>query len=197
MDYTKRFICTIRWLWIPATVESIKPADMLRAEFRSLIMTESTTPTQQILAATFGTPDGASRAAAAVASSHVGKIANTAVVHVKSDGTPKFVESKDWGSGRGALVGGAIGLIGGPLGVLAGGAIGVLASRLRDMGFKNSELERLGANLGPDQSAVVFQIATDAVQSSTGVLASLDATQVVSEDVDASVAALFAREPSI
>ncbi|MGC5170672.1 DUF1269 domain-containing protein [Microbacterium sp. DT81.1] len=158
-------------------------------------MTEST-PTQQILAATFATPDGASRAAAAVASSHLEKVANTAVLYVKPDGTPKFVESKDWGAGRAGLVGGAIGLIGGPLGVLAGSTIGVLASRLRDMGFKNSELERLGATLAPDQSAVVFDIATDAVQSATGILESLDATQIVTEDVDAGVAALFALESS-
>lgn len=148
-----------------------------------------------ILAATFGTPDGASRAAGAIASSHPGKVANIAVVYVKPDGTPKFFESNDWGSGRGALVGGAIGLIGGPLTALAGGAIGVLATKLRDKGFPDVELKRLGADLGPDQSAVVVEIMTDGVPSATGILESLGASQVVTQSVGADVAALFGRDP--
>ena len=52
---------------------------------------------------------------------------------------------------------------GGPIGILAGGGIGALASKIRDSGFKNDQLEQLGKSLGPGNSAVVFEIAADAV----------------------------------
>ena len=151
----------------------------------------ATVPTRTILAAAFATPDGAARAAAAVVGAAPEKIANTAVLHVKADGTPTFTETKDWGAGRGALVGGAIGLIGGPLGVLAGSGVGILASRLRDVGFKNSQLQELGETLQLGESAVVFEISSDAVSHGTELLGSLSARQVVVEPVDADVSALF------
>jgi hypothetical protein len=149
--------------------------------------------TRQILAASFAVPDGASRAATAVSGGFRG---NTAILFVTPNGTPKFVETKDWGSGRGALVGGAIGLIGGPLGVLAGSGIGVLASKLRDMGFKDSQLKQLGESLGQNNSAVVFEIATDAIEGASQVLAALGATQIVVEPIDSSVAELFSALPT-
>ncbi|NQX16636.1 DUF1269 domain-containing protein [Rathayibacter sp. VKM Ac-2857] len=151
----------------------------------------ATAPTRTILAAAFATPDGAARAAAAVVGAAPEKIANTAVLHVKADGTPTFTETKDWGAGRGALVGGAIGLIGGPLGVLAGSGVGILASRLRDVGFKNSQLQELGETIQLGESAVVFEISSDAVSQATELLGSLSARQVVVEPVDADVSALF------
>jgi uncharacterized membrane protein len=110
---------------------------------------------------------------------------------VKPDGTAKFVESKDWGAGRGALLGGAIGIIGGPLGILAGGSIGALTSKLRDSGFKNDQLERLGSSLAPNNSAVVIEIAADAVDVAKRLLEPLGAQEIVVQDVDASVATLF------
>ena len=110
---------------------------------------------RNIIAASFATPDGGSRAGGAIAGAFPDKVGNTAVLHVKPDGKPKFIESKDWGAGRGALLGGAIGIIGGPLGIVAGGSIGALAAKLRDSGFKNDQLEQLGRSLGPGNSAVV------------------------------------------
>ena len=56
-----------------------------------------------------------------------------------------------------------IGIIGGPIGILAGGGIGALASKIRDSGFKNEQLEQLGKSLGPGNSAVVFELAADVV----------------------------------
>lgn len=149
------------------------------------------TATRQILAASFSNPDGATRASAAVTGAYPEKVANTAVLWVKADGTPKFFESKDWGAGRGAIVGGAIGLIGGPLGVLAGSGLGVLATKLRDVGFNNAQLERLGETLGQNDSAVVFEIASDAVAAASALLATLSARQIVVEPIDSSVANLF------
>src|SRR2546421_9334988 len=108
---------------------------------------------RKILAASFTTPDGGSRAAGALGGSMRDKIGNTAVLFVRPDGKAKFIESKDWGAGRGALLGGAIGIIGGPIGILAGGSIGALVSKLRDSGFKNDQLDQLGQSLPPKTPA--------------------------------------------
>jgi uncharacterized membrane protein len=122
------------------------------------------------------------------------EIGNTAVLFVRADGKAKFVESKDWGAGRGALLGGAIGIIGGPIGILAGGSIGALVSKLRDSGFKNDQLDQLGKSLQPNTSAVVVEIAGDAIDTAKQVLEPLGAQNFVVEDLDESVASLFAQD---
>ena len=150
--------------------------------------------TRKIFAASFTTPDGGTRAGGAIAGAFPEKVGNTAVLVVKPDGTPKFTESKDWGAGRGALLGGAIGIIGGPLGILAGGGIGAMAAKLRDSGFKDSQLEELGTSLQAGQSAVVVEIAGDAVDTAKSLAQALGSTKVVVEEVESSVADLFAAE---
>ena len=149
---------------------------------------------RKIVAASFSTPEGGSRGGGAVGGAFPDKVGNVAVLHVRPDGKAKFVESKDWGAGRGALLGGVIGIIGGPIGVLAGGSVGALASKLRDSGFKNDQLERLGKSLMPNGSAVVLEIAADAVPTAEQVLKTLGAQEVVVEDVDTNVANVFAGE---
>ncbi|GAA2971489.1 putative membrane protein [Microbacterium terrae] len=151
-----------------------------------------TTPTtRKILAASFGTSDGAHRAASAVVAAHGRSIVNTAVIHVRQDGTPHYVETKDWGPGRGALLGAVIGLIGGPVGMLAGGGVGALASKLRDMGFKNDQLQDLGDSLAANESVVIFEMAAEATVAAAEMLRALDARAFVIEAVDANVATLF------
>jgi uncharacterized membrane protein len=156
-------------------------------------MTEPVAPSgsRQILAAAFSTPEGASRAVAAVAGAFPDKIGNAAVLYVSPSGTPRFVELRDWGAGRGALLGGLVGLIGGPLGVLAGSGIGALAARLRDAGFKDHQLRRLGTTLAPNSSAVVLEIAEDALPGVRRLVTSLEAHQIVVEPLHSSVADLF------
>jgi uncharacterized membrane protein len=146
------------------------------------------------VAASFSTPEGGSRGGGAVGGAFPDKVGNVAVLHVRPDGKAKFVESKDWGAGRGALLGGVIGIIGGPIGILAGGSVGALASKLRDSGFKNDQLEQLGKSLTPNGSAVVLEIAGDAVPTVEQVLKTLGAQEVVVEDVDTNVANVFAGE---
>jgi hypothetical protein len=146
---------------------------------------------RKIVAASFDTPDGGSRGAGACGGAFPDKVGNTAVLHVKPDGKVKFVESRDWGAGRGALLGGALGIIGGPIGIVAGGGIGALAAKLRDSGFKNDQLEQLGTSLGPNGSAAVIEIAADAVPTAEQLLKTLGAKEVVVEEIDASVAGLF------
>jgi uncharacterized membrane protein len=149
---------------------------------------------RKILAASFSTPDGGSRGAASVAGAFPDRVGNTAVLLVRADGGVKFIESKDWGAGRGALLGGAIGIIGGPIGMLAGGSIGALTSKLRDSGFKNNQLEALGKSMQPSSSAAVIEISEDAVPQAEQILKVLGAAQIVTEEIDSSVDALFAGE---
>jgi uncharacterized membrane protein len=150
--------------------------------------------TRMILAASFTTIDGGTRGAASVGGAFPDRVGNTAVLVVRDDGKVKFIESKDWGAGRGALLGGAIGIIGGPIGILAGGSIGALTSKLRDSGFKNSQLETLGKSMQPGSSAAVIEIAQDAAPQAEAILKVLNATQIVTEAIDSSVAALFEGE---
>ena len=149
---------------------------------------------RNILAATFSTPLGGTRAAGALAGAFPDGVGNTAVLFVTDDGEAKFVESKDWGAGRGALLGGAIGILGGPIGIVAGAGIGALASKLRDSGFKNDELERLGQSLAPGTSAVVVEISVDAVDQAKRVLNAMDARQTVLEKIESNVEELFGSE---
>jgi hypothetical protein len=149
---------------------------------------------RNIVAASFKTSDGGTRAGGAIAGAFPDKVGNTAVLLVKPDGTPKFIESKDWGAGRGALLGGAIGIIGGPIGIIAGGGIGALAAKLHDAGFKDAQLEELGKSLQPGQSAVVVEIGRDAVDTAKALAQALGSTTIVVEDIDSSVADLFASD---
>jgi uncharacterized membrane protein len=152
------------------------------------------TTDRRILAASFSTTDGGTRGAGAVGGAFPDRVGNTAVLVVREDGHVKFVESKDWGAGRGALMGGVIGILGGPLGILAGGGIGALAAKLRDSGFKNDQLEALGKSMTPGSSATVLEIAADTVDTAKELLTALGARQMVTEPLDASVDDLFAGE---
>ena len=149
---------------------------------------------RKILAASFPTADGGSRAAGAMGGALRDRIGNTAVLYVRPDGKAKFVESKDWGAGRGALLGGAIGILGGPIGIVVGGGIGAAVSKLRDSGFKNDQLEQLGKSLHPNSSAVVIEIAGESIDTAKELLEPLGAENFVVEDLDESVASLFSGD---
>ena len=154
------------------------------------------TSDRRILAASFSTIEGGTRGAGAVGGAFPDKVGNVAVLHVQPDGKAKFVESKDWGAGRGALLGGVIGIIGGPIGILAGGTIGALASKLRDSGFKNDQLEALGKSLVAGSSAVVLEIAADVIPTAEQLLTALGARQMVDEALDSTVDDIFAGDPA-
>ena len=68
------------------------------------------------------------------------------------------------------------------------------ASKIRDSGFKNEQLEQLGKSLGPGNSAVVFELAADVVPTAEKLLKTLGAKELVSEELDSSVAALFDQD---
>ena len=91
---------------------------------------------------------------------------DAAVVKKDEDGKLHIQETTDVSTGRGAaiggVVGGVLGLIGGPAGVVilgaAGAAIGGLAAH-GDSGFKDERLAKLGESLEPGTSVVVAVVA--------------------------------------
>ena len=93
-------------------------------------------------------------------------IKDAAIIQKDPSGKLRVKETADSGSGKGAgiglLAGGAIGLIGGPLGLILWGATGALAggvaAKLHDSGIKNDELRKIGDELKPGGSALVVVI---------------------------------------
>ena len=85
-----------------------------------------------------------------------------AVIKKEADGDVHYHETGDMstakGAGIGALIGGVVGLLGGPVGIAlgagAGAAIGGIAAH-GDAGFRDSSLEQIGTALRPGSSAVM------------------------------------------
>jgi uncharacterized membrane protein len=91
-------------------------------------------------------------------------IQNAAVLRMDPKGKLHIEETGDWGGGKGAaagaVLGGFVGLLAGPVGWLGltGAVIGGLAAKLRDSGFSDARLKRLGEALQPGTSAIVAVI---------------------------------------
>ena len=89
------------------------------------------------------------------------KIVDAAVLRKDEKGKLHIKETADMGGGKGAVIGGVaggvIGLLAGPVGwaALGGAVIGGLAAKLKDGGFKDERLKKLGEGLGPGNSAIV------------------------------------------
>jgi len=127
----------------------------------------SDAPVQLIIAA-FQDEKGAEQALQhlkAAKKEHLIKIQNAAIIRKDKQGKLHIDEIKDMKGGKGALIGGVTGAV---LGILSGGAtlaitgagalIGGLTAKLRDSGFKDERLERLGNSLPPGSSAIVAVI---------------------------------------
>jgi len=120
----------------------------------------------EILVAAFQDENSADQILAELKAAHQDKLANiedVAVIRKEDDGRIHIKETDDMGGGAGAgigaLVGGAIGLLGGPVGVLAGAglgaAVGGLAAKLHDAGIDDDRLRQIGDALAPGTSAIV------------------------------------------
>jgi uncharacterized membrane protein len=87
------------------------------------------------------------------------KVVAEAVVIREADGSVKVHEPGAGGKGAtiGAVVGGAIGLLGGPVGVLwlaaAGGALGGVAGHFAGRSIPADDLKKIGDQLQPNSSA--------------------------------------------
>ena len=118
----------------------------------------------QIVVAAFNSADGASQALKALKDAQgagLVTIDNVAVLTKNADGKLDVDEPTDWGGGKGAMVGGvtgaALGLLAGPVGwaIGLGALVGGLAAKLRDSGFSDQRLRKLGESLKPGTSAIV------------------------------------------
>ena len=118
-------------------------------------------------------------------------IGNAAVLYLTPEGRARLVESKDWCSGRAAVVGGLMGLLGGPIGALAGGVLGVLPSRLRDAGFDDGQLKEFGESLTPGTTAILVEVHEPALATALELLVTLNATRLVTVEIDADLSSVF------
>jgi uncharacterized membrane protein len=118
----------------------------------------------QIVAAAFNSEDGAEQAFKSLKDAQgagLVTINNVAVLTKDAAGKLHIKEPTDWGGGKGAVIGGvtgaALGLLAGPVGwaVGLGALVGGLAAKLRDSGFSDERLRKLGASLKPGSSALV------------------------------------------
>ena len=111
------------------------------------------------------------------------KVVAEAVVIREADGSVHVHEPGEGGKGAaiGAVVGGAIGLLGGPVGVLwlaaAGGALGGVAGHFAGRSIPADDLKQIGEQLQPNSSAFLALVEdTDAeavVNSMSGVNANV------------------------
>jgi uncharacterized membrane protein len=127
-------------------------------------VTMSEVPVQVVIAA-FKEEEAADevlKALKAAKKEHLIGIQNAAVLRRDQKNKLHVKELKDWGGGKGAAFGGALGAVVGVLagpGALAVGAagalIGGLAAKLRDSGFSSERLAAVGDALQPGTSAIV------------------------------------------
>jgi uncharacterized membrane protein len=89
------------------------------------------------------------------------KIDDAAVLRRDAKNKLHIKETADMGGGKGAAVGGVtgavVGLLAGPVGwgLGLGALVGGLAAKLRDTGFPDERLRKLGQGLRPGTSALV------------------------------------------
>jgi uncharacterized membrane protein len=117
-----------------------------------------------VLVAAFPDMDGASNALHELERAKrqgVIDIKDAAVLRRDASNELHISETADKGFGKGAVLGGVagavVGVIAGPIGwaTLGGAAVGGLAAKLRDGGFPDERLRRMGDSLKPGSSAVV------------------------------------------
>ena len=110
-----------------------------------------------IVVATFQHEGGAAGALARLMASGAER-GNAADVSRGHGGHLHVKETHDWGMGKAALAGAAAAILIPGIGPLVGAAAGAAAAKLTDFGFPDEQLERLGAGLTPDSSALVVAV---------------------------------------
>jgi uncharacterized membrane protein len=125
-------------------------------------------------------------------------IEDAAVLRKDASGVLHLKETADMGAGKGAVIGGVaggvIGLLAGPIGLAAGlGAlVGGLSAKLRDSGFSDARLRKLGEGLTPGSSAIVAVVEHTWVADVERQMAEAGAdvvTQALSDDIAAQLRA--------
>lgn len=119
----------------------------------------------QLIVAAYETEDGAKNAVAELKKAKKDKlvaITDAAILRKDAKGRVHITETADMGGGQGAAFGGVVGAAVGAIAgaalagpVAIGALVGGLAAKLRDSGFDNKRLARLGRSLPPSSSALV------------------------------------------
>ncbi|HEY7270139.1 MAG TPA: DUF1269 domain-containing protein [Dehalococcoidia bacterium] len=121
------------------------------------------------------------------------RIRDAAVLMRDADNKLHITETTDKGFGRGAVIGGiggaVVGLIAGPIGwaTVGGAAIGGLAAKLRDGGFRDDRLRQVGEGLKPGSSALIAVIEHEWVKQVEDMLRE-EAETLVTETLEAAIA---------
>jgi uncharacterized membrane protein len=161
--------------------------------------TTSAAPIVKIVAATFGSEPAAAAAKAQLIADK-DAVGNIAIVTMNSHGKVKFKETGDMGAGKGALVGGGVGLVAalfaGPAWIVGGAAVGALAAKLRDSGFDDSQLKGLGEDLTPGSAAIVTVVPETAQTAVENDLHGSGASRVVVKDIGFDLANMLDEEAS-
>ena len=134
------------------------------------------------------------------------KVVAEAVVIREADGSVHVHEPGEGGKGAaiGAVVGGAIGLLGGPVGVLwlaaAGGALGGVAGHFAGRSIPADDLKRIGEQLQPNSSAFLALVEnTDAeavLNSMSGVNANV-ITITLGDELSGTIAQAIEADVSV
>ena len=161
--------------------------------------TTSTAPVVKIVAATFDSEPAATAAKTQLIADK-DAVGNIAIVTMNDQGKVKFKETGDMGTGKGALVGGGVGLVaavfGGPAWIVGGAAVGALAAKLRDSGFDDSQLKGLGEDLTPGSAAIVTLVPETAQTAVENDLHGSGASRVIVKDIGFDLANMLDEEAS-
>jgi uncharacterized membrane protein len=151
----------------------------------------------QLIVAAFQTETGAEEALKDLKEAKKEKLVNVkdaAILRKDAQGELHIRETGDMTGGRGGMIGGVVGA---GLGIITGGATfalaglgaaaGGLAAKLRDSGFKDDRLRKLGQGLKPSSSAIVAVIEHTWVADAEAHLRQAGA-QVVVESISTDIA---------
>ena len=147
-----------------------------------------------VLIARFGTVDGASQAVEVLGGAFPGRVGSSAILRIQL-GLSAFVVLKDRPEGRGALVGGLMGIVATSMDLFAGDGIRVLAGLLVERGVPEEPLSLLGEGLAANQSAVVIDLGAETATAARRRLRVLGACEVMEQEIGPDLAHLFCKEP--
>lgn len=145
----------------------------------------------ELIVAAFDNEERAKQALERLKAAHADglvQVQEAAVLRKDQDGKLHVNETSDWGTGRGAaiggVVGGAIGLIAGPALLVPAGVgalIGGLSAKWRDSSQRDDQLTQLGADLKSGSSAIVALVGPASVEEVRAALREAGGESVVEE----------------
>lgn len=137
----------------------------------------------QVIAAAFPYGDGAALSLEVLEQAGLKKaLGDKAVLSADYDGKITIKDTGDMGGGKGAIIGGTLGVIvpgiGNIVGAAGGALIGGLAAKLHDAGFPNDQLEALGQKLQPNTSLLLAVVDSQHVDQVAAKLRAINASVI-------------------